>query len=117
MDLIRKIMLNVESEDGDKGQSNLIIDGYPQDIIAEHVRLIHDAGFIEGPVQFESGSTKVIAYSINRITWNGYEFIDACRDHNRWMEVKRIVAEKGSTVSMEILLMLLKSFTLKQFGL
>jgi hypothetical protein len=109
MDLIRKIMLALEADTSDKGNPVLKFDDYSNEMVKEHVRLIKDAGFIEGTIVYAQGSTRVLAYSIFRITNKGYDFIDASRSDSIWNNVVNKIKEKGGSFTIDILLTLLKT--------
>ncbi len=42
----------------------------------------------------------------SRLTWEGYDFLDACRDETRWNEAKGVLSKMGGA-SVDIVKMVL----------
>ncbi len=105
MDLVRKIMLAVEASDRPLDSSLIRIGGYSGESITEHMRLLNEAGLIEG----------ISAYSVEhrlkwiemRLTWNGHDFLDAARNEAVWVETVSEVRKKTGAVPFEVLKSLL----------
>ena len=105
MDLVRKIMLAVEASERPLDSSLIRIAGYTGDTITEHMRLLNEAGLIEG----------ISAYSVEhrlkwielRLTWNGHDFLDAARNESIWTETVTEVRRKSGAVPFEVLKRLL----------
>lgn len=101
MDLVRKIMLAVEASERPLDSSLIRIGGYSGETITEHMRLLNEAGLIEG----------ISAYSVEhrlkwielRLTWNGHDFLDAARNESVWVETISEVRRKSGAVPFEVL--------------
>lgn len=101
MDLVRKIMLAVEASDRPLDSSMIRIAGYTGESITEHMRLLNEAGLIEG----------ISAYSVEhrlkwielRLTWSGHDFLDAARNEAVWAETVTEVRKKTGAVPFEVL--------------
>jgi DNA-binding transcriptional ArsR family regulator len=101
MDLVRKIMLAVEASERPLDSTLIRISGYNPETITEHMRLLNEAGLIEG----------ISAYSVEhrlkwielRLTWNGHDFLDAARNENVWTETVLEVRKKSGAVPFEVL--------------
>jgi hypothetical protein len=101
MDLVRKIMLAVEASDRPLDSSLIRIAGYTGESITEHMRLLNEAGLIEG----------ISAYSVEhrlkwielRLTWSGHDFLDAARNESVWTETIAEVRKKTGAVPFEVL--------------
>lgn len=101
MDLVRKIMLAVEASERPLDSTLIRIAGYTPDTITEHMRLLNEAGLIEG----------ISAYSVEhrlkwielRLTWNGHDFLDAARSESIWTETVTEVRKKSGAVPFEVL--------------
>jgi hypothetical protein len=93
MDLIRNILLAIDKSE------ELNIENKNREEIVLHVHLLGDAGLII----YDPGKTLIGGDpSIYRITWNGYEFLEAAKDDNRWARAKEITSNVGS-LTFEIL--------------
>jgi len=57
---------------------------------------------------------------VERLTWAGHDFLDAARSEEIWNQTKKVVAEKTSSISFELLKLALVEGTkvaLRQAGL
>ncbi|MEN8702458.1 DUF2513 domain-containing protein [Bacillus infantis] len=111
MDLIRRIMLEVESMEDTTRLYNVSFDDVPKELVNYHVKLLIDAGLVEGQCLYGT------QYSVKSLTWNGHEFLDNAKNPSVWSKTKSFVAEKGGSASMSIMMELVKQFALKQFEL
>lgn len=101
MDLVRKIMLAVEASERPLDSTLIRIAGYTPDTITEHMRLLNEAGLVEG----------ISAYSVEhrlkwielRLTWNGHDFLDAARNESIWTETVAEVRKKTGSAPFEVL--------------
>jgi len=78
-ELIRAILLRTEALPIGQFLSNIEIDGYSQDVIGEHVRLLQETGFIDAQVSrgnSQMGVTIVVGYAIDRLLNDGHDFIE-----------------------------------------
>jgi hypothetical protein len=101
MDLVRKILLAIEASERPLDSTLIRIGGFTHDNLTEHMRLMHEAGLIEG----------IAAYSIEhklkwvelRLTWSGHDFIDAARNEAVWSEALGTVRTQIGTVAFAVL--------------
>ena len=118
MELIRELMLSIElKDDSDYAAEELEIIG-ERDIseIKYHLQLLVDAEFIKAEVGHYNGNDSPVIV-IDRMLWNGHEFLANAYNESVWKKAKAIVAEKGGTVSAGVLMQLLASIAKQQFGL
>jgi len=113
MDLIRKILLTIEEHDDSiqmNAFSHLQCNVYT---LYYHIKLLHEAGFIEGE---DASSSKWYGFVIHSITWEGHEFLDAAREDTRWQQAKEIAgkAGMGTLEAMKSILIQLGAETLKR---
>jgi hypothetical protein len=107
MDLVRKILLAVEASERPLDSSLIRISSYAGEDITEHMRLLNEAGLVEG----------ISAYSVEhrlkwielRLTWSGHDFLDAARNENLWNEIMSEVRKQTGAVSFDVLKGLLAS--------
>lgn len=91
MDLCRLILLKIE--ESTSFAPNLKIEGYDDDTIAYHCKMMYDYGLIRN--YHSVTTTDGILFSVGGLTWEGHDFLDKVRDNSRWRKVKDIIAEKG----------------------
>lgn len=87
MELIKVIMLNVEADNiGSK------IDGYTEQEVLFHQKLLIDADFLQGKVHtsLEANRGEVDFVMIKEITWQGYDFLEVLKDDNKFEYIKDI---------------------------
>ena len=104
MDLVRKILLEVEGVSFEGGWIDLQIEGYSENEVSYHVLLLAEAGLIEA---IDLSTNTSFAWAPKRLTWNGHEFIEASRDENRWEKAKTIMKEKAGGFVYDVLKTLL----------
>lgn len=97
MELIRRILLHIEAEDelpcaGALGVSEMSIN--------YHLWMLSEAELVGGVAGFEpiQGDFILQQAGFVRLTWEGHEFLDACRDPSTWEKAKRTLADTGRDV-------------------
>lgn len=113
MELVRKILLEMEKQESGYAPINIVIDGYTQEQIRYHAFIMMEGGLIEG-IKRTDKSPQVIP---RRLTWSGHEFLDNARNDTVWKKAMGIVQEKGGTITVTMLGQLLTSLMKAQFGL
>ena len=96
LDLIRQMLLLIE-ESKDVPPNSLCVDDFldlndKSAVIALHIGLLADAGFVEVEKPRHGDITD---WSITRMTFAGYEYLDAIRNDRIWRDVKAKVREVG----------------------
>jgi hypothetical protein len=105
MDLVRKILLAIEASERPLDSTLIRISGYAGDSITEHMRLLNEAGLIEG----------IASYSVEhrlkwielRLTWGGHDFLDAARNETLWNDTMVMVRTQSGSVAFDVLKRLL----------
>jgi len=115
MELIRKIILCLE-ESNTSWQKKLQDEGYTLEQIGYHSYLLIDGGFAEGNSNRTFNATYPLVH-LNNLTWQGHEFADASRNDSIWNKAMERVKEKGDTIPIGVLTMLLTSLLKSAFGL
>ena len=87
IDLIRSILLNVES-DGERPLPS----GHTGEEIADHVQQLIEEGLVEGVV-VRNGQGIPCQATIIRLTSRGHDFVDATRSQNFWNKTKAYVTK------------------------
>ncbi|MBW4462015.1 MAG: DUF2513 domain-containing protein [Nodosilinea sp. WJT8-NPBG4] len=121
LELIRAILLRVEETPvGQSLSSPLTVDGYGNDVIAEHVRLLWEAGYIEAqvflsPNQF--GITQVEYYDITRLLNDGHEFVANAKNPAIWKKTVNLLSDKGGDVGLTVVKGIAMRMAFEHFGL
>lgn len=90
LDLIRKIMFEIDQKENGHDIVKLELEGYTEDQIQFQLALMNEAGLIKAYV-FSSDNRQ--EYAPTRLTWSGHDFLDAARDDTRWARAKSILNE------------------------
>ena len=98
MDLIRKILLQIEEKHDGRNRVQIhSVEGHAVNEVSYHVGLLVDAGYVEaGTVS----TLRATAYLIRGITWEGHEFLDAVRSENVWNRVQKKLKAIGGQASI-----------------
>jgi uncharacterized protein DUF2513 len=115
MDLIRQILLRIETEGTDDKRLFLKIEGYSEGEISYHVKLLAEAGLIRA-MDMERGVLGSIWWPIS-LTWNGHDFLDAARDDTNWNKAKSLVGAKVASASFEVFKAVLSELAKSALGL
>jgi len=104
-DTIRKILLTVESIPDVSTQltNSDISDKTGIDIqeASYHCKLMIDAGLIDGSCRDYIGGAGTSCL-INRLTWDGHEFLDKIRNENVWNSMKTTLRKNGIDMSFDL---------------
>ncbi len=100
LDLFRRILLDVEALPPGKFLDNIKYPEYEKEIVDEHIKLLHDAHFIDATT-LQLGSPKTLKkYQINRLTNLGYEFLKNSRNATAWNSLKEHVLKPGVSFAL-----------------
>ncbi len=107
-DLIRSILLAVEADAHCEVLKLPSIEGYTNEAVHFHGRLLIEKGFLATHFPDRTGRQRWICV---RLTWEGYDFLDNVRDPKTWRAVKRVATKAGGW-SIETLAAIAKSMIL-----
>jgi hypothetical protein len=94
MDLVRKILLKLESSPNGWAPEDFGIQSFSPQEIGYHVHIMMQEGLIEGTEVTNSGSCGPESMPRN-LTWKGHEFLDLARDQSRWNRAKSTIEKVG----------------------
>jgi hypothetical protein len=114
MDLARHILLKMEERSYDESHKPVVVDGWSEEDIFYHVKLLYQAGLIQA---IDASSTDGLCWIPTSLTWSGHEFLDAARDDTRWNRTKILIKEKAGVVGFEILKQVLVATMKQSMGL
>lgn len=101
-DTIRRILLAVEQLPDENSQINSHeLSGIDPVEAAYHMRLLRDAGLIEGGCRKATGPTWCYATGL---TWAGHEFLDRIRTDTAWNRIKTTARDKSLDMSFDTLM-------------
>ena len=92
MDLVRRILVEVEKADDRVSIESLECDKYSLPTIGYHVELMSAHGLIDAKVNRSWGGDITDGY-IKALTWSGCDYLDAIRDDGVWRRTKAVISE------------------------
>jgi len=116
MDLIRKILLEVESDVHGFAPQKIEIDNYTQEEIGYHIHLLGEAGLAEVINMTFDQSDSPSARVLN-LTWDGHEFLDSSRENRIWNQAKDAISKVGGGASIQIWTALLVAYAKRELHL
>ena len=101
-DIIREILFKIENLESNAGP--LRLNNFPPEKAYDyslHVEILIEAGLIYGQMSKTIGqhAQNFIAY---RLTWQGYEFLDAIRSDNVWHKIKDSFFKGGLSMTYDL---------------
>ncbi|TWT44445.1 hypothetical protein RAS1_08600 [Phycisphaerae bacterium RAS1] len=113
MNLVREILIRVEAQSADQEGAPLNVGDHSDAEVGYHVKIMHQARLVE----VIGGATDLESWIPLALTWQGHDFLDACREPTRWESAIRLVREKAGAVSFEVLKQLLVALSKRSLGL
>jgi len=94
MDLVRKILLEIEKLHISYDLLNLSIDDYDMYTVAYHCQIMYEHGFLSSykPISVNGG---ISGFRVGGLTWEGNDFLEKIRDNSVWHKTKETIKEKG----------------------
>jgi Hypothetical protein (DUF2513) len=94
MDLVRKILLKLESSPDGWAPEDFGIQSFSPQEIGYHAHIMLQEGLIEAIDVTDRGSPGPEAMP-RSLTWKGHEFLDVARDQSRWNRAKSTIERIG----------------------
>ena len=116
LDLIRKILLEIETQCDAPGKRISKLPEYSEYEFAYHLNLLCEAGLITGARAKLSGRHYPLVTPTG-LTWAGHDFLDACRDEGIWTKAKEKLKDIGDSATFEVIKTVLTQLALKQLGM
>ena len=101
VDVVRRLLLRAEAADGQVSIDDAV-ETY-------HVRLMLDAGLVDGRISEEITADAPRHSYIHNLTWAGHDFLDAARDDTLWKKAKQHVIKPGASFTFDLVIEWLKA--------
>jgi hypothetical protein len=114
-DCIRAILAALEG----KGDTTSVVHanevhGFDAETASYHMRLMIQAGLIEGSCSDEIGAP--LDCSAIAMTWDGHELRDKTRSDTAWNKIKASAREKGVSLSFDLVKLLATKYVIGLFS-
>lgn len=103
LEVIRHILITIENSTKYRLiTADFTTEKYNSQIISHHILLLLDCDYIEitEVPMCRPGYTPLI---VNRITSQGYDYLDNIRDDTIWNETKKQISKVSSSVSLDVI--------------
>ena len=101
MDLIREILLQVEARPTATSIDLVEVPGHEQETISYHVKLLHDAGYLEA-YDLRTMGPDGFKYAPSALTDAGHDFLDAAKNDTIWSKAKAKLEEVGGAAPLDV---------------
>ena len=98
MGLIREILIYVELQPAGQPIQTIATNCDDSATVGEHIQLLIGANLLEGEVV----SLTEPAFIINRLTWEGHDFLQAIHNDTVWRKIIAKAKELGGSLTLEI---------------
>ena len=114
-EVVRELLLALEAKD-DVTTNLSFLPGRDQNIVAYQIQILGEAGLIHGGASIRGLDERLTAHAF-RLTWAGHELLDTMRDNTAWSKIKHKAAEKGVSLSFQVIGMLAKEYAKAHLGI
>ena len=111
-DLIRKLLLEIESKDDGSGRLPELEFADNDYETIEHLLLMQEAGLIDAQDASTLGGRNLL---VRRLTWQGHDFLGSVRDNAVWKKTKEGLNKVGS-FTFDAVLGLAKAYVKEQLA-
>ena len=116
-DLVRELLLNVQSTQSNREAGEPHIEPWSRDTILEHIEVLDEAGLLEARViRNHQNGARLLSAHVIRLTWEGHEFLGKASNDLVWARVKIVVVNQGGSASIGILKELLTRAAIRNFA-
>ena len=100
MDLVRKILLNVEENKDNLHE--LKIEGYTRDEIIYHCDVLDDEGmFLDKSYRKEYADGGVYYFYVTNLSWKGHKFLNEIRDDSKFGKAKDFIKKNALPLTID----------------
>lgn len=94
LDLVRKIMIEIDRKENGHDIVKLELEGYSEDLIQSQLLLMREAELIKA---YDFSADDRIELAPIRLTWVGHDFLDLAKNDNNWNKAKKVAEAAGAT--------------------
>ena len=118
LDLIRSILIEIESNKEDKtlNSSDFLYLNNDKNTIDYHLYLLNDAGYIDA-IDVTCIGHRYPQYLIKWLTNDGCEYLDTIRDDSVWSKTKDKIYSVGNALTLSTVKSVASNVSLDQLGL
>lgn len=103
MDLVRHILIAVESADGPMSIPDLTPPDRSYEEVAFHVNLMRSHGLLDASQAIVADAGTYPIGHVDALTWDGFDYLEAIRDNNTWAKTKRVIKEAVGSTTLSVI--------------
>lgn len=118
LDLLREILLKIESSEFDKRlyTNDFVSEEFDYETVAYHLELLNDSNFIVCTKLPRMG-TFIDMFTVFRLTSTGHDYLDSVRDESIYKETKSKLGNLISSATLNIIQSVANQILLKKLGI
>lgn len=101
-DLVRDILIQAEQCEDVLDGEILVTNERSAELIAYHLEMMRDYGLIDVKIEYAMGGHP-LNMIVKKITWHGYDYLDAIRSKKIWNKAKKMINETVGEASLSII--------------
>ncbi len=101
MELVRKILFEIENKHKSGALVNLNIEGYDMETVAYHCQIMYEAGLVLSYKPFHTGEG-LYSFAVGGLTWDGNDYLEKTRDDTIWRKIMQVITDKGLPFTIDI---------------
>lgn len=102
MDLVRCILIQVEGADGPVPLDALTCGRWSVPEVDYHVRMMAAHGLVDATLHEGYHGTTIMG-TVDGLTWDGADYLDAIRDDGIWQKTKRVIADAVGSTTLSVI--------------
>ena len=102
LDLVRSILIYVESADDEVDAEDMATERWPIETVACHVRLMAHHGLLDVSQDFRDMNGDTIELTVAGITWDGQDYLDSIREPKVWERIKKTLAGTVGSTTLDV---------------
>ena len=117
LDLVRGMLLGVEKAGTPTEIMALGLEETDFQVLAYHAQILVEAGLLKARITWVDNSDLPVSVVVERLTWEGHDYLDAVRDDGIWVKTRALVRERAGVAALEVVKSVAIAIAKAQLGL
>ena len=110
MELVRKILKEIEEKYVDRVLFNLKIDSFEMKVVAYHCDIIYQAGLVKY-YKAMPADDGIYGFRVGGLSWHGQDYLEQIRNDDIWDKTMKEIEEKNLPKKIDIIAKIAGIFT------
>ncbi len=102
LDIVRGLLIAAERADAELDVLAACDGAIDPKLTAFHVELMREHGLVDAEVSYDGLLHEPTCVTISRITWRGYDYLDAIRSSKVWKKAKDAISKAVGDTSLSV---------------